>query len=225
MKINELMEYAKLRLEVTLLLKRSNGDARSVLPLYRVDPEPKPGRPIRAPFVLALSWGDGLSPRFETIADGQCELMNDDPPDPEPDAMPIPWWAHRPAPMTSLVPADAITSRDDGEHTNLVIGRFAFTELAMLEAIAVAAQLRMVCRFVYAKTGEPDADRRVRLTWVGGKDGNLMGGEDLDRPTDDPQYLGKPRSFRVDRVRAIEFRDDAIPEWKDGRWRLGGGGS
>lgn len=217
MKINELDNAIAERQEVVVIF--STRGLRHLLPLYRVDP-PEDDRPS---FVVGISWGarSNESPRYEVIHDHDVHW--DDEVGNVGLAFDIPWWAKRPAPDLRNLPQGAITSRRDGEHATLVVGRWPLEEIAMLEAVAVAARLRMVCRFVYQKPGAPSQDRHARLSWVGGRDGNLVGGEDLDRPTENPDHLGQPRSYRVDRIRAIEFRDDLVPEWRDGRWQVGGG--
>lgn len=222
---DQLIAFARARLELDALIKLGDlNQVATLIPLYFVQPDRKPNQEQAPdPFVVAIAWqAEGPSrgvARFVTVKDREAQAAGELPDLDDPHPIPLPWWSDPAGKQYQL----NRTRRKDGADA-VYVSRQLTTQIAFLEAIAVAVQLNLTISFVYAKPGHADEVRKVVARWVGGRNGNLLGGDDLNRPTDDPDRPGAPRTFRVDRIRGLELLADELPRWDDGAWVRARGG-
>jgi hypothetical protein len=214
MKIERLTDYATARQVMEVRLRRGDQGEEAVrlLPIALIPADTERDKPAH---VLALSWTDGRTPRFEHLGDGDVlplrvgegyEEIE------EQATMAPPWWTNE---------AEQLVHRiDAGEGVgNLLITRNVITELALLEALAAASLLEIRVRFQYAR-GDQSEWRDATIVGLGGKGGHLVYGLDHDRLKD-----GKPqlRSYKHGSVRGLMLPFDEVPVWDGGRWQRRGG--
>ena len=200
-----LMAHARARHEFHALVPTVNGPARmTLLPCYRIAPEPREDGSQRPPFVVCIAYSPTVPMRF-LVVDEANDVVFDDGEHLE--AVPLPWWAVKGHPHHGL-------ARQHNEAARADVVRIPSTltgQTAFFEAVAGAACLGLTMSFGYCKPGKAEQTRRVVARWVGGKDGLLLGGDDLDR--------GATRTFRIDRISALEILEERLPVW-DGGWRV-----
>jgi len=212
---DQLIERARARISLDVFVS-INGlrERRTILPLYEVIPDAK--HPEQRPWIVCIAWGGGDGPRFLNITGADVMPLGELPDIDVKDMIDLPWWCD----PTSVEYRANRQMRASGEDGLIVwVGRTPLMQISFLEAVAMAAQLGLTIAFNYAKPGKADEARHLDARWVGGKAGNLLGGDDLDRPSKDDSRRGAPRSFRVDRIKGLELDCETMPTWVDG-WTL-----
>lgn len=171
------------------------GELSALIPLYRVKPDAKDDGTIPPEYFIGFSWSS-LGLRFERVGNHDVLQVGADN---RLRPRSVPNWEHR----------------TDG--ADIVLKPQGTGGLEIMEMIALAAKFGLTARFLYRKApGSPTEKRQVTITWVGGRKGNLFGGDDHDRV--DSEGKKQPRTFRVDRVRELRLEASRMPVWFEGEF-------